>query len=140
MFATPYGNTKLGGQPCGSGAASEQGGGGGLRFKTSAYTFRTSLMLGCPGQAVVRIGLIVQIVRLPQVLQRRGRGRSAHYEDISKGLFTRPVQIGARAVGWPDYEVDALIAAQVASTPPNSLRQLVRQLEERRATAATHIR
>ncbi|MCH8179781.1 MAG: AlpA family phage regulatory protein [Proteobacteria bacterium] len=87
----------------------------------------------------MRTGLRVQIVRLPQVLQRRGRGRSAHYEDISKGLFTRPVRIGARAVGWPDYEIDALIAAQVASTPPGSLRQLVKQLEELRATAASRL-
>lgn len=78
----------------------------------------------------------MQIVRLPQVLQRRGRGRSAHYEDISKGLFTRPVRIGARAVGWPDYEIDALIAAQVASTPPGSLKQLVQELEARRSAAA----
>ena len=94
---------------------------------------------GCPGQAVVRIGLCVQIVRLPQVLQRRGRGRSAHYEDISKGLFTRPVRIGARAVGWPDYEIDALIAAQVASTPPPGLRRLVQQLEERRQSVAPNL-
>lgn len=106
------------------------------RFKSAFYTLRTSLKPRRLDQAVVRTGLRVQIVRLPQVLQRRGRGRSAHYEDISKGLFTRPVRIGARAVGWPDYEIDALIAAQVASTPPPGLRRLVQQLEERRKSAA----
>lgn len=108
----------------------------GKKLKPIPYTLRTSLQSRRLDQAVVRIGLCVQIVRLPQVLQRRGRGRSAHYEDISKGLFTRPVRIGARAVGWPDYEIDALIAAQVASTPPTGLRGLVQQLEERRKSAA----
>ena len=106
------------------------------KFNDVAYTLCTSLKSGRLDQAVVRTGLRVQIVRLPQVLQRRGRGRSAHYEDISKGLFTRPVRIGARAVGWPDYEIDALIAAQVASSPPGTLRQLVQQLEERRKSVA----
>lgn len=108
----------------------------GKKLKPIPYTLRTSLKSRRLDQAVVRIGLCVQIVRLPQVLQRRGRGRSAHYEDISKGLFTRPVHIGARAVGWPDYEIDALIAAQVAGTPPPGLRRLVQQLEERRKSAA----
>ena len=111
----------------------------GRAAKTSPYTLCTSLKPGCLGQAVVRTGLHVQIVRLPQVLQRRGRGRSAHYEDISKGLFTRPVRIGARAVGWPDYEIEALIAAQVASTPPPGLRRLVQQLEERRQSVAPNL-
>lgn len=75
----------------------------------------------------------MKIVRLPQVLQRRGRGRSAHYEDISKGLFTRPVRIGARAVGWPDYEIDAVLSAQIAGKQPDAIRQLVQSLEARRA-------
>ena len=105
------------------------------KAKSAAYTLRTSLQSRRLDQAVVRIGLCVQIVRLPQVLQRRGRGRSAHYEDISKGLFTRPVRIGARAVGWPDYEVDQLIAAQVEGYGDAKRRKLVDALHAARATA-----
>jgi len=41
------------------------------------------------------------ILRLRAVLHERGRSRSAHYKDIQQGLFTRPVAIGLRAVGWP---------------------------------------
>ena len=39
------------------------------------------------------------ILRLPTVLARRGRSRSAHYLDIQQGLFTSPIAIGDRAVG-----------------------------------------
>ena len=30
------------------------------------------------------------ILRLPEVLRLRGRGKTAHYADIEDGLFTRP--------------------------------------------------
>jgi prophage regulatory protein len=75
----------------------------------------------------------VQILRLPQVLSKRGKGRSAHYADIQQGLFTKPVPIGARAVGWPDYEAEALVAAQVAGKSNSEIRQLVQRLEASRA-------
>ena len=46
------------------------------------------------------------ILRLPVVLKERGhRSRSAHYQDVKEQLFTPSVRIGARAVGWPAYEV-----------------------------------
>ena len=51
------------------------------------------------------------ILRLPAVLRERGRSRSAHYFDIQQGLFTHPVQIGLRAVGWPTTEVATINAA-----------------------------
>ena len=54
------------------------------------------------------------ILRLPAVLRERARSRSAHYLDIQQGLFTHPVQIGMRAVGWPASEVAALNAARIA--------------------------
>ena len=46
-----------------------------------------------------------KLVRLNPVLALRGRSRSAHYVDIKDGLFTPPVQIGPRAVAWPQNEV-----------------------------------
>lgn len=76
----------------------------------------------------------MQILRLPQVLAKRGKGRSAHYTDIQQGLFTKPVPIGCRAIGWPDHEADALIAAQIAGKSPTEIRQLVQKLEAQRAT------
>lgn len=76
------------------------------------------------------------ILRLPTVLQQRARSRSAHYSDIQQGLFTRPVRIGPRAVGWPAAEVAALNAARIAGKNETEIRELVRQLEATRKAAA----
>lgn len=76
------------------------------------------------------------ILRLPAVLKERGRSRSAHYQDIQQGLFTHPVQIGLRAVGWPENEVLALNAARIAGKSDEEIRQLVINLETTRKTLA----
>ena len=78
--------------------------------------------------------MTITILRLPEVLRRRGRSRSAHYLDIQQGLFTQPVAIGARAVGWPDHEVDALNAAR--GQGDNEIRALVVRLQSFRAGTA----
>lgn len=76
------------------------------------------------------------ILRLPAVLRARGRSRSAHYLDIQQGLFTSPVHIGVRAVGWPDGEVAALNAARIAGKSEVEIRALVTKLESsRKATS-----
>lgn len=75
------------------------------------------------------------ILRLPAVLRERGRSRSAHYLDIQQGLFTRPVAIGLRAVGWPADEVEALNAARIAGKSDEEIRALVVKLEAARKAA-----
>ncbi len=76
------------------------------------------------------------VLRLPEVLRQRGISRSTHYTDIQRGLYTRAVAISTRAVGWPEYEVEALFAARIAGKSPNEIRALVRQLEANRLSAA----
>ena len=76
------------------------------------------------------------ILRLPVVLSERGRSRSAHYLDIQQGLFTQPVQIGLRAVGWPSSEVTAINAARIAGKSDQVVRALVVKLEADRKSAA----
>jgi len=80
--------------------------------------------------------MVSNILRLPRVLHKRGRSRSAHYYDIQQGLFTHPVSIGARAVGWPEDEVDALTAARIAGKGDDEIRDLVVHLEATRKTKA----
>ena len=76
------------------------------------------------------------ILRLPAVLRERGRSRSAHYFDIQQGLFTHPVHIGLRAVGWPTTEVAAINAARIAGKSEVEIRALVAKLETaRKATS-----
>lgn len=76
------------------------------------------------------------ILRLPAVLRERGRSRSAHYLDIQQGLFTPPVAIGLRAVGWPADEVETLNAARIAGKTDEEIRALVVRLEAARKAAA----
>ena len=80
--------------------------------------------------------MVNTILRLPSVLRERGRSRSAHYLDIQQGLFTRPVLIGQRAVGWPADEVAALNAARIAGKSEEEVRALVAELETARKAAA----
>jgi prophage regulatory protein len=76
---------------------------------------------------------ILRLLRLPQVLDRRARTRSAHYNDIACGTFTPPVHMGARCSAWPEHEVDAIIRAQIAGASDEDLRKLVMQLLADRA-------
>jgi prophage regulatory protein len=76
-----------------------------------------------------------KILRLPKLLEQSGYSRSALYQRIADGLWTRPVPIGLRAVGWPDSEVSALIAACIASKSPAEIRDLVLKLQAARADA-----
>ncbi|MDO9446790.1 MAG: AlpA family phage regulatory protein [Candidatus Nitrotoga sp.] len=80
--------------------------------------------------------MVTTILRLPTVLRERGRSRSSHYLDIQQGLFTPPVSIGLRAVGWPVNEVATLNAARIAGKTDKEIRALVVKLEAARKTAA----
>ena len=47
-------------------------------------------------------------------MEATGLGRSSIYKFIALGTFPKPVQLGDRAVGWVDHEVDDWIAERVA--------------------------
>lgn len=76
--------------------------------------------------------MVMTILRLPAVLRERGRSRSSHYSDIKQRLFTRPIAIGIRSVGWPAHEVAALNAARIAGKNEDEIRKLVVNLEAAR--------
>ncbi len=75
------------------------------------------------------------ILRLPAVRTETGVSRSTHYLRVAQGLFTKPVSLGARAVGWPSSEVDALNAARIAGRSEEEIRALVTNLEKARKAA-----
>jgi prophage regulatory protein len=70
----------------------------------------------------------IRFLRLPDVLARRGKKRTAHYADVARGMFSPPVRLGARASGWPAHEVDALQEAVLAGKKPEEIRELVSSL------------
>lgn len=53
------------------------------------------------------------ILRLPAVKARTGLSRSTIYARISAGEFPKAVNLGARAVGWLESEVNAWLSQQV---------------------------
>ena len=75
------------------------------------------------------------ILRMPAVMFESGLSRSTLYLRISQGLWTRPVSLGSRAVGWPSDEVEALNAARIAGRTDEEVRSLVQELEAARKSA-----
>jgi len=75
------------------------------------------------------------ILRIPAVKSESGLSRSTIYLRIAEGLWTRPVRLGARAVGWPSDEVAAINAARIAGKTDEEIRALVEKLEAARKAA-----
>ena len=72
------------------------------------------------------------ILRLPAVKTQSGLSRSTIYLRIAEGLLTKPVSLGARAVGWPSDEIEAINAARIAGKNDEEIRTLVAKLESAR--------
>ena len=75
----------------------------------------------------------MSILRMPAVKAETGhRSHASIYNAIRDGLFTMPVQIGQRSVGWPETEILAINAARIAGRSDADIRALVDQLHEAR--------
>ena len=46
-----------------------------------------------------------KILRLPEVIEVRGLGRSTIYAKVAQGQFPKPIKLGDRATGWLDTEI-----------------------------------
>ena len=77
------------------------------------------------------------ILRRKQVEAETGYSRSTIYLRIAQGLWPKQVSLGARAVGWPAIEVDALNAARIAGKSDIEIRALVTKLHSARVSAPT---
>lgn len=78
------------------------------------------------------------IWRMPAVKAETGhRSDASIYNAIRAGLFVKPVPIGERAVGWPDFEVQAIVAARIAGKSEGEIRALVDRLHAKRIDLAT---
>ena len=72
------------------------------------------------------------ILRIPAVKFASGLSRSTIYLRVSQGLWTKPVSLGPRAVGWPSDEVEAINTARIAGKADDEIRVLVTKLEAAR--------
>lgn len=56
----------------------------------------------------------VVFLKRPEIEKRTGLKRSTIYEKIKAGTFPKPVKLGARAVAWPEAEVDAWMEERIS--------------------------
>ena len=71
----------------------------------------------------------MSILRMPAVKAETGhRSHASIYTAVKLGLFTRPVPIGQRSVGWPDTEVRAINRARIAGKTDAEIKALVDKL------------
>jgi prophage regulatory protein len=55
----------------------------------------------------------LSILRRKQVEKRTGLSRSTIYLRIQEGTFPRPINLGVRAVGWLENEIEDWLAARM---------------------------
>ena len=72
------------------------------------------------------------ILRMPAAKAQSGYSRSTIYLRIAQGLWTKPVSLGPRAVGWPSNEIEALNAARISGKSDSQIQELVQTLHTKR--------
>ncbi|BDT57225.1 hypothetical protein MasN3_07190 [Massilia varians] len=55
-----------------------------------------------------------RVLRRPKVQERTGLSKSGIYLAIQNGEFPRPIQIGKRAVGWLECDIEAWLRERIA--------------------------
>lgn len=80
--------------------------------------------------------MVDKILRKPNVLDAAGVGKSTLHIWIQRKLWTKPIQIGPRSVGWPESEVAALNRARIRGLTNAEISSLVLQLETARKELA----
>jgi len=67
--------------------------------------------------------MVHTVLRLPAVKSRTGLSRSTIYLRVAEGRFPRPINLGGRAVGWMEAEVEAWLQGRIdASARPEYLK------------------
>ena len=75
----------------------------------------------------------MSILRMPAVKAETGHASHASiYTAIHEGLFTVPVSISRRSVGWPQNEVKAINAAHIRGDSEEKIKALVAELHHAR--------
>lgn len=74
----------------------------------------------------------LRILRISEVLARQGLPKSTFYEKVKNQLMTPPVNLGQRAVGWPEHEVEEITKALISGASAEQIKQLVVELTAKR--------
>jgi prophage regulatory protein len=60
--------------------------------------------------------MVNTVLRLPLVKARTGLSRSTIYVRIAGGSFPRPLNLGDRAVGWLESEIESWLTSRVEAS------------------------
>lgn len=55
----------------------------------------------------------MQLIKLKDVISKTCLSRSSIYDYVDRGLFPKPVKLGARSVAWVLCEVDEWIEERI---------------------------
>jgi prophage regulatory protein len=73
-----------------------------------------------------------QLLRLGSVTQQTTMRKHFLQKEVAKGLFPRPIKLGARINVWLQSEVTAVIKARIEGISNDELKTLVIELEATR--------
>ena len=62
------------------------------------------------------------VLRLPKVKSLTGLSRSTIYLRISEGTFPKPINLGARAVGWLESDIQSWIENRIEESRQKGVR------------------
>lgn len=79
------------------------------------------------------------LIRFSKVEEKTGLRRSMVYKLMNDGLFVGSVAIGNRARAFLNSEVNAIVAARIAGKSEDDIRNLVKELTEKRQQIADEI-
>ena len=68
-------------------------------------------------------------IPISEVLRRKGGGKSSLYSAIKAGDFPKPIKLGLRRIGWPEYEVDAIMQFFLRGENQTELKDFVKKIE-----------
>lgn len=52
-----------------------------------------------------------RLLRIREVMERTGQGKSTIYRKVAAGTFPKPVSVGGQSVRWRQSDIDAWIAS-----------------------------
>ncbi len=73
-----------------------------------------------------------RIVRKPEVLNTLGISKSTLFNRINAGLIPPSINLGGRACGWLEEEIQTVLVALVTSKAPEDIKDLVKGIVENR--------
>lgn len=85
------------------------------------------------------VGSKFKVIRKPEAATLAGISKTNLYMQVKAGTFPPPIALGARAVGFLEHEVQAILAARSIGQSDDSLQSLVSSLVQMRQGIANDL-